>query len=219
MRIRSELFAYALCALFLVAGCGGEPEEVLARGTPREALVEYNGAMRALDKQRARSWILPGDLQTQFFELQFVIAQSIQRFQSAVSERFGEEGLERVMTSPGGQQLVLAAFLSDAEIAALKFHQQGDVAVATFAGGDALRLERHGGQWRVDVVGSSVPAEIEAGLRQLDFRREALASVLDRAASEAARPGTTLESFEEFVDRELERAFAEQPEAAGSPPR
>lgn len=209
MQARTRPLPPTLLLLVLAAWCGGCSHAVEAEfepGTPREAVVQFNNALGDLDKERARSWVMEGDLQTEFFEVQFGMSQMISRFKQRFIEVYGADKLVLLQSPPGAQLDFMDTHADVERLNGMIVEPRGDLAEVRFANGDMLFVLREHGQWRVDAIGTNDPSK-------LDFIRASLgpsmmlARILDDVTPMIGTDDMSAEDFDLRLGRYIENAM------------
>jgi len=197
----------ALLLTAFLGGCSEDAEVVdFEPGTPREALVEFNNAIRDLDKERARGWVMPGELQDEFFEVTYGMSELLSGFKTKFLEVYGEEGMTLLQNPPGAQLDYMDTHADAERLNSMIIDPMGDVAYATFPDGQRMRVLRTKGQWRVDAVGTDDPAQVEQ-IRAMLGPQMVLAQILGEATSRIGEDGMTVEEFDFRLGRMITNTF------------
>jgi hypothetical protein len=197
-----------LALVLLVAACSGDEPEKPAPGTPKEAVVEYNAALAALDRDRARSWVMPGPVQDEIFNATFGMAEMVEHFRQRVLAVYGEEGL-RLLQEEGGAHIdVMETHASQERLASMVFQEVGDIAYGIFPDGNGMRLLRNNGRWKIDMIGSDDPGAADQ-LRDMLGPQMMLAQILNSAIPMIGKDGMSAEDFDLRLGRYMMTAQTE----------
>jgi hypothetical protein len=203
---RYLIFPLAL-SLAVLGSCSGESEAVdYTPGTPREALVEFNNAIRDLDKERARSWVMPGELQDEFFGVTYGMSEMLSGFKRRYIEVYGEDALTLLQNPPGAQLDYMDTHADAERLNSMIIDAMGDVAYAKFPDGQTMRVLRTQGKWRVDAVGTDDPAQVEQ-IRAILGPQMVLAQILNDATRGIGKDGMTAEKFDYKLGRIITTSF------------
>ena len=175
--------------------------------TPREAVIEFNRALGDRDRERARSWTLSGEAQTEFFDVTYTVSEQIALFKRRFIEVYGEDKLTLIQNAPGAQLDYLETHADDERLESMVIDAYDDEAFVTFSDGVRMRVAREGDGWKVDSIGMDSYDE-----EDLDRIRAALgpSMILGRILEEATEeidPRTDVEEFDERLGRFIANAF------------
>jgi hypothetical protein len=136
------------------------------------------------------------------------MAEMVQGFKRRVHEVYGEEGMRLVSTEPGAHLQMLETHADEQRLKDMVVREFGDIAMATFTDGAQMRVVRSEGTWRVDLLGSDNPDDVQV-LREMLGPQMFLASLLRDATPKVGADGLSAEEFDLKLGRYIQQGFDE----------